>query len=155
MEELHTIDVKSKESVKNGNWNVKLSDPEVKKFGFSEAMSNKFIVTDVSSPLGHTLTLYNTVPTGHSSELVIHLNLEEIDIARIASITFQSTEHFFNNWKVELLDNRTHKKVPVRSEGTIDVDPSIEVNKLMQMGFTENPVRKERSLFELHLSKTT
>jgi hypothetical protein len=153
MEEIQSLDVQARSSLKNGNWEIIITDPSLNKFSFAEAMSNKYIMTDVISPLGQKLTLYNTVPSEDNKEMVIGLNMEEIDQARISSVTFKSTDSFFKNWSVELVDNRNQKTVPVSKEEKIEISPVIELNKLMQMGFTENSTDQNKPLFELRLKK--
>lgn len=153
MEELRELGVKAKSSQKNGDWEIILTDPSLNKFSFAEAISNKYVMTDVISPLGQKLTLYNTVPSKSDEKLVIGLNLEEIDQTRIKSISIKSNTEFFANWVVHLVDNRSEHSVSVSDNQVLDINPAIELNKLMSMGFTENSTRKNKPLFELHLSK--
>lgn len=153
MEKTHSQGVQSTTSKKNGEWEIILTDSSHSTFNFTGAMTNKYIMTDVISPLGQKLTLFNTIPSVNGEELVIGLNLKEIDQTKINSIRITSDKDFFTHWVVDLVDNRNDHSRSVSANEVLEVTPAIELNKLMSMGFTDNLTQKDKPLFELHLSK--
>ncbi len=142
-------------SVKNGSWEVLLTDPSLNKFNFVEHLSDKYITTDILSPLGDKSILYNTVPRSLNSVMIIGLNFQDIDQTRISEIVIKASESFFKHWNVELKDNRNGLIKEVSTETVFAIEPAIDLNKLMRMGFSEQQPEQSKSYFELHLVKNS
>ncbi|MFV1885358.1 MAG: hypothetical protein ACMZ7B_12790 [Balneola sp.] len=155
MQELQSLKTAEVSSLKNGKWEILLTDPGLNKFNFGKQLTDKYITTDIISPLGEKSILYNTVPSASNSGIVVDLNFEEIDQTRISSISIKGSEAFFRNWKVLLQDNRNGLKKEVSSETTFAIEPAIELNKLMRMGFSEDHPTQNKCYFELHLQKAS
>ena len=153
MQELKSLKAVEGRSLKNGNWEILLTDPSLNKFNFGKQLTDKYVTTDIISPLGEKSILYNTVPQFSETGIVVDLNFEEIDQTRISSISIKGSETFFENWTVQLQDNRNGVKKEVLSETTFAIEPAIELNKLMRMGFSENHPLENKCYFELHLNK--
>lgn len=155
MQELQSLKTAESSSLKNGKWEILLTDPGLNKFNFGKQLTDKYITTDIISPLGEKSILYNTVPSVTNSGIVVDLNFEEIDQTRISSISIKGSEAFFKNWKVLLQDNRNGLKKEVSTETTFAIEPAIELNKLMRMGFSEDHPIQNKCYFELHLQKVS
>tara|TARA_R110000868_G_scaffold235273_3_gene489034 strand:- start:3934 stop:4404 length:471 start_codon:yes stop_codon:yes gene_type:complete len=153
MQEVPSQQVGSKPKLKNGNWEIILTDPSLNKFNFGNHITDKYITTDIISPFGEKSILYNTVSKEANSPVVVSLNFEDIDQTRIATLAFKASKTFFQNWKVFLIDNRTNQIVKVTKEIEFHVSPIIELNKLSNMGFVEGAVEKGKSFFEMHLQR--
>lgn len=153
MQEVQSTRVGSTISIKKGSWEVVLTDPSLNKFSFGRHISNKYVTTDIISPLGETSILYNTISEKMGEEVVIPLNFAEIDQTQISSIKLSASSTFFKHWKVSLRDNRTKREILVRTESRFPINPVIELNKLMKMGFTKNTVIKGTPYFEVLLSR--
>ena len=151
------VDVESrleaaKVSVKNANWEIILTDPSLSKFNFSQHISDKYIMTDIISPLGQKSILYNTVSKSAENKVIVGLNFEEIDQANVATITISGDKAFFENWDVVMMDNRTGKETSLKRPQIVEVNPPIEMNKLKQMGFVDKEDRN-KTHFDLYISK--
>ncbi|MBO6523351.1 MAG: hypothetical protein JJ971_05960 [Balneolaceae bacterium] len=144
-----------KQFVKNGYWEVLLTDPGLNKFNFGKPLTDKYITTDIISPLGEKSILYNTVPNDSETGIVVGLNFEEIDQTRISEILVKASDTFFEHWQVILKDNRNDIRKVVTTETVFAIEPVIELNKLMRMGFSDQNPEKSKSYFELHLEKTS
>ncbi len=155
MQEVQTNKPGLKQSVKNGHWEVLLTDPSLNKFNFGKPLTDKYITTDIISPLGEKSILYNTVPRNPETSLVVGLNFEEIDQTRISDIAVKASDTFFKHWVVILKDNRNGLKKEVSGETLFAIEPVIELNKLMRMGFTDQDPDRNKFYFELHLEKAT
>ena len=151
MQEVHIKKKELKQSVKNGSWEVLLTDPSLNKFNFVEHLTDKYITTDILSPLGDKSILYNTIPHSSGSLMIVELNFQEIDQTRISEIMITASESFFKHWNVKLKDNRNGLSKEVSSETVFAVEPAIDLNKLMRMGFSEQEPEQSNSYFELHL----
>ena len=152
MVELQHTRKENKLSLKNGEWEIVINDPDLDAFSFNHPMSNKYVVTEVVSPLGQKVTLYNTVPKGDSN-IQIALNMADIDQTRISSLKVSSNEKFFEIWEVRLIDNRDGSSLDIKEDQQIPIHPVIELNKLISMGFTGHDTQDEKPLFELKLNK--
>lgn len=153
MQEPQSLKTAEDRSLKNGKWEILLTDPGLNKFNFGKQLTDKYITTDIISPLGEKSILYNTVPSASNSGIVVDLNFEEIDQTRISSISIKGSEAFFENWVVQLQDNRNGLKKEVSSETTFVIEPVIELNKLMRMGFSEDHPTQNKCYFELYLQR--
>lgn len=153
MQDIQSQKVGSKSSLKNGNWEIILTDPSLNKFNFGNHITDKYITTDIISPFGEKSILYNTVSREKDSITIISLNFEDIDQTRIASLSLKASESFFQNWKVSIIDNRNNKGVLLTGETLVYVVPVIELTKLANMGFVEGAIEKGKSFFELHLQR--
>lgn len=151
MQEAYTKRTVSKKSVINGSWEVLLTDPSLNKFNFGKHLTDKYITTDIISPLGEKSILYNTVPSNPETSIVVSLNFEEIDQTRISEIIIKASDSFFEHWDVRLRDNRSELNREVKKETVFAIKPVIELNKLMQLGFSDQKPEKNKSYFELHL----
>ena len=151
---LETAQTSAKQAVKNANWEVILTDPSLNKFNFGRHITDKYLMTDIISPHGQKSILYNTVTNLNDGTVVIGLNFEEIDQTNIGSISVKSSEAFFENWKVVLKNNRNGEEVAVSSESIFELNPVIEINKLMDLGFIDKERERRKPLFELHISRS-
>lgn len=151
MQKIQSQKVGSIPSVKNGNWEVILTDPSLNKFNFGHRITDKYITTDIISPFGEKSILYNTVQKEENSTVVVSLNFEDIDQTKISRISIKASDVFFQNWKVSIKDNRTGKKIEIPTAIELPVDPVIELNKLSNMGFVEGAIEKGKSFFEIQL----
>ncbi len=153
MQEVRSVKNSHGQSVKNGHWEVLLTDPSLNKFNFGKQLTDKYITTDIISPFGEKSILYNTVSRATNSKVVVELNFEEIDQTRISTISLKASEAFFEIWKVSLFDNRTGNPKKVSQETMFAIEPAIELNKLMKLGFSENQPVQGKTFFELHIEK--
>lgn len=151
MREVQSVKVGSKSSVRNGNWEILLTDPSLNKFNFGHQITDKYITTDIISPFGEKSILYNTVQKGETRSVVVSLNFEDIDQTKIAKISLKASDPFFRNWKISIKDNRTNKEIEIAEETELPVSPVIELNKLSSVGFVDGAIEKGKSFFEIHL----
>ena len=145
----------AKASVSNTNWEVILTDPSLNIYSFGQHISDKYIMTDIISPLGQKSILYNTVTTEPETDVCVGLNFEEIDQANIATITISGDSEFFRNWEVVLKDNRTGHETRLKKPQIVEVNPPIEMNKLKKMGFVEAGREQSKTYFALHIRKAS
>ncbi|GAB5407745.1 MAG: hypothetical protein BalsKO_01100 [Balneolaceae bacterium] len=148
MREIQSLKIGSRISLKNGNWEITLTDPSLNKFNFGYQITDRYITTDILSPFGEKAILYNTV---QKKSVKIALNFEDIDQTKIAKLSFKASKAFFENWRVSIMDNRTNTKSKIIGETELYVSPIIELNKLSNMGFVEGALEKGKSFFEIHL----
>lgn len=153
MQGVRSLNVERKSSVKNGEWEIILTDPSLNKFSFGKQLSNNYITTDITSPFGEESILYNTIPSEADDSVVVQLNFAEIEQTRISAISIKASKTFFENWKISLKDNRYDIHQDVLGESAFDVEPVIELNKLMKMGFSNTNLNDNKTYFELHLQK--
>lgn len=139
------------QSTKKGNWQIYLNDPSLNKFQLGPALSNDYISTEIISPLNQRSTFYNTVPKQRDDLVTIYLDFKEVDQTRVSSIELNASDDFFKHWKVVLKDNRSKQETEVLATYTHAVEPVIELNKLMKMGFVEGQDFSGKSYFELQL----
>ncbi len=150
---LQTAQANVKPTVRNAKWEVILTDPSLNKFNFGRHITDKYLMTDIISPHGQKSILYNTVTNLKDGTVVIGLNFEEIDQTNIGSISIKSSDAFFENWKVMLKDNRNEEAAEVSGESVYEINPVIEVNKLMDLGFIDKESGRKKPIFELHISR--
>lgn len=152
MKVLQPIEVGKVSSLKNSNWKIELSDTSfASEFSFAEYISDKYVTTNIKSPLGESRVVYNTVSDYTEEGTIIDLNFEDIDQTRVGVLSFKSESGFFGTWKVELRDNRNGSKVEIRENTDVLIEPVIEFNKLMGYGFMKESESKKSPL-ELHLT---
>lgn len=146
--EMQSQKVGSKPSLKNGIWEITLTDPSLNKFNFGHQITDRYITTDIISPFGEKSILYNTI---QNRSVKVSLNFEEIDQTKIAKLALKASDSFFENWRVSIKDNRTNSTIKIIEETELYVTPIIELNKLAYMGFSEGAIEKGKSFFEIHL----
>lgn len=154
MFESKRTDVVTQPLKKTGNWEILLTDPSLNRFNFGQHTTDKYISTDIISPYGQKSILYNTVPKESSKPVVISLGFDTIDNAKISSISFKASKDFYLNWKVLLYDNRSNSEIVINSDTEFYVEPNIEVNTLIKMGFFKDTLQSGQPLFELHLYRS-
>ncbi len=140
------------QSTKKGSWQIYLNDPSLNKFQLGPALSNDYISTEIISPLNQRSTFYNTVPEQRDEVVTVYLDFKEVDQTRVSSIELNASDDFFKHWKVILRDNRKNSDIEVSTTSTHEVEPVIELNKLMKMGFVEDQHFTGKSYFELQLT---
>ena len=138
-------------NVKNGVWEVMLTDPRLNKFTFGPSLIGHYVMTDIVSPFGQKSVHYSTISKDENSEIVVELNLNRIDDCNITGIRLVSTSLFFKKWNVHLVDNRTGAIHEFHQSELFDVEPSIVYNKLFGLGFMPEDEDKKECFFELHL----
>ena len=143
----------AKASVTNTNWEVILTDPSLSKFSFGQHISDKYIMTDIISPLGQKSILYNTVTNNPGKEVCVGLNFEDIDEANVSTLNITGDPAFFENWNVVLRDNRNGKELKLNKPQVVEVTPPIEMNKLKNLGFSEERKEPLKTYFDLHINK--
>lgn len=153
MQMLETAHANVKPAVKKASWEVILTDPSLNKFNFGRHITDKYLMTDIISPHGQKSILYNTVTNLNDGTVSIALNFEEIDQTNIGSISIKSSEAFFENWKVSLLNTRNGEEVSISAESVIEINPVIEINKLKDFGFTSKENGRRKPIFELQISR--
>lgn len=152
MKVLQPVRVGQVSSIKNAKWEIRLTDSSFgSEFGFSKFISDKYITTNIQSPLGEKHVLYNTVSGTGEIDAQIELNFEEIDQTRVGVLSFKSEPGFFDCWKMELRDNRSGHKIEIKEEADVLIEPIIEFNRLRGYGFVKSE-RTHKSPLELHLS---
>ncbi len=153
MKEVQSIKVGNAPSLKNGNWEIILTDPSLNKFNFGHQITDTYITTDIISPFGEKSILYNTIQRDTIRNVVIALNFQDIDQTKIAKLIIKASKPFFQNWKLSIKDNRIDEVYEIEEETDFSVSPTIELNKLSSMGFVEGALEKGSSFFELHLQR--
>lgn len=152
MKVLQPIEVGNVSSLKNSNWKIELSDTSfASEFNFAEYISDKYVTTNIKSPLGESRVVYNTVSDSTEEGTIIDLNFEDIDQTRVGILSFRSESVFFGTWKIELRDNRNGNRIQISENTDILIEPVIEFNKLMGYGFMKESESK-KSLLELRLT---
>lgn len=152
MKVLQPIEVGNVTSLKNSNWKIELSDTSfASEFGFAEFISDKYVTTNIKSPLGESQVVYNTVSDSREVGTIVDLNFEDIDQTRVGVLSFRSESGFFGTWKIELRDNRNGHKIEIRENTDVQIEPVIEFNKLRGYGFMKNSA-SQKSPLELHLT---
>ncbi|RNC83764.1 MAG: hypothetical protein ED557_08275 [Balneola sp.] len=139
-------------STKSGNWQIYLNDPSLNKFQLGPTLSNDYISTEIISPLSQRSTFYNTVSKQRDEQVTVYLDFKEVDQTRVANIELNASDDFFKHWRVALIDNRTKSSVEITTTSSHKVEPIIELNKLMKMGFVEGQNHSGKSYFELQLT---
>ncbi len=140
------------QSTKKGNWQIYLNDPSLNKFQLGPTLSNDYISTEIISPLNQRSTFYNTISKQRDELVIIYLDFKEVDQTKVSSIELSAPDNFFKHWKVVLKDNRKANEVEVLTASSHKVEPAIELNKLMKMGFVEGQDFSGKSYFELQLT---
>jgi len=153
MQEVQSSKVGSIPSLKNGNWEIILTDPSLNKFNFGHQITDSYITTDIISPFGEKSIHYNTIQKETIRNVVVALNFQDIDQTKIAKLSIKASVPFFQNWKLSIKDNRTEKVFEIEEETEFSVNPIIELNKLSNMGFVEGALENGISFFELHLQR--
>ena len=140
------------QSTKKGNWQIYLNDPSLTKFQLGPALSKDYISTEIISPLNQRSTFYNTVSKQRDELVTVYLDFKEVDQTRVSSIELSASDDFFKYWKVVLRDNRKNNEVEISTASSHNIEPPIELNKLMKMGFVEGQDFAGKFYFELQLT---
>ena len=144
---------KAQPTVKNGVWEIILTDPRLNKFTFGPSLIGQYVMIDILSPFGSKSVLYSTIPKTEESRMKVQLHFDRIDDCNISGIRMVSTNLFFKKWRVNLVDNRTGATHEIEGAELFEVSPPVVYNKLFGLGFMPKDERPSNCFFELHLEK--
>ncbi len=146
------FDLKNSTRVINGTWEVNLTDPSASFNSFGSPLINKYIMTELISPYGQKIVLYNTAPKNTHDNVFIDLSLEGINDGGITDLQIRASDSFYNKWNLYLVDHRNSEVQNIIKDNDIKVEPPIQFDKFSGLGFVSEKKQVSNKLFELKLS---